>query len=227
MPEYNAETDPDDPAVEELEPKLSSGYERPETRTLGVVLAAGAGSRFHGDRHKLAMKLEGKPLLWWATTHAMAAGFEEVLVVAGSLDVQDLIPREASIVRNDDWAEGQSRSLHVAVHYARVFGYDDVVIGLGDQPFIPPSAWRAVAESDSPIAVATFGSQSTPPVRLSDTVWNLLPVEGDEGARQLLRSRPELVAEIPCEGSAVDVDTAGDFDQVRRHHLAKELQTWT
>jgi len=214
-------------ASEEAEPKLSSGYERPQEKTLGVVLAAGAGSRFHGKRHKLAMKLEGKPLLWWAVTHAMAAGFDEVLVVAGDLDVRDLIPTEASIVHNEDWAAGQSRSLHVAVHYARVFGYDNVVIGLGDQPFVPPSAWRAVGESESPIAVAEFALQTTPPVRLSSAVWNLLPVEGDEGARQLLRSRSELVAQIPCEGSAVDVDTVGDFDQVRRHNLAKELAIWT
>ncbi|MEM7092694.1 MAG: nucleotidyltransferase family protein [Actinomycetota bacterium] len=199
----------------------------PPESALAVILAAGAGSRFTGDDHKLEAKLAKKPLVWWASTHALEAGFSEVLVVEGAVPVSDLVPAEVSVVRNDDWADGQARSLHVAVHYATVFGYEQLVVGLGDQPFAPPEAWRRVAASDSPIAVATFDGQQTPPVRLSHEVWRMLPLDGDEGARQLLRSRPELVTPIPCPGSAVDVDTAGELAQIRRHHLTKELGSWT
>jgi len=130
-------------------------------------------------------------------------------------------------VHNHDWEDGQSRSLHVAVHYAELSGYDTLVIGLADQPFVPPEAWRRVAASDSPIAVARFDRQATPPVRLHEDVWGLLPLDGDEGARQLLRSRPELVREVPCPGSAVDVDTVVEFDQARRNQLTRELGSWT
>jgi CTP:molybdopterin cytidylyltransferase MocA len=216
--EANAETDVDD--------ESAGGRSTPPETTLAVILAAGAGSRFVGDHHKLAAKLKKKPLVWWASQHAIAAGFAEVLVVEGATPVADLVPAEASVVHNDDWADGQSRSLHVAVHYATMFGYGEIVVGLGDQPFVPPEAWRKIARSKSPIAVAEFDGQNTPPVRLSEEVWRLLPLDGDEGARQLLRSRPELVTPIPCPGSAIDVDTAGEFDQVRRHHLTKELGSW-
>ena len=115
----------------------------PTETTLAVILAAGAGSRFNGQHHKLETKLKGKPLVWWATQHAIDAGFAEVLVVEGSVPVQNLVPDSASIIRNDDWEDGQARSLHVAVHYAGMFGYDCVVVGLGDQPFAPPEAWLA------------------------------------------------------------------------------------
>ena len=198
----------------------------PET-TLAVILAAGEGSRFNAPEHKLESKLNKKPLIWWAASHALAAGFAEVLVIEGSIAVSSLVPDQCSIVHNHDWADGQSRSLQVAVRYAELAEYDAVVIGLADQPFVPPEAWRRVAASDSPIAVAKFDKQATPPVRLHSDVWGLLPLDGDEGARQLLRSRPEMVREIPCPGSAVDVDTVVEFDQVRRNQMTRELGTWT
>ena len=199
----------------------------PPPSTLAVILAAGQGSRFNAPEHKLESKLNKKPLIWWACTNALRAGFAEVLVVEGALEVSGLVPAEVSIVHNHDWADGQARSLHVAVHYAELAGYDTVVIGLADQPFVPPEAWRRVAASPSPIAVARFDKQTTPPVRLHADTWGLLPLDGDEGARQLLRSRPEMVTEVPCPGSAVDVDTVVEFDQVRRNQLTRELDSWT
>ena len=204
-----------------------AGTPTPPETTLAVILAAGAGSRFNGPEHKLKSKLNKKPLLWWAATHALAAGFVEVLVIEGSIPVTGLVPDAVSIVHNHDWADGQSRSLQVAVHYADLSGYDTLVIGLADQPFVTPEAWRLVSSSPSPIAVAKFDKQATPPVRLHSDVWGLLPLDGDEGARQLLRSRPELVTEVPCPGSAVDVDTVVEFDQVRRNQMTKELGSWT
>jgi len=217
--------DEHDVASEVVDPDAPTAA--PPESTLAVILAAGAGSRFSADEHKLEAKLKKRPLVWWATTHAIAAGFEEVLVVEGSIPMSDLVPAEASIVHNHDWADGQARSLQVAVHYADLSGYDAMVIGLGDQPFVPPEAWRRVAASESAIAVARYTKQATPPVRLHADVWGLLPLDGDDGARQLLRSRPELVAEITCPGSAVDVDTVVEFDQVRRNQLTRELGSWT
>lgn len=219
------ENDPTEPNELASDEESAETPTPPET-TLAVILAAGAGSRFNAPEHKLESKLKKKPLIWWAATHALAAGFAEVLVIEGAVPVSGLVPDEVSIVHNHDWADGQSRSLQVAVHYADMAEYDTVVIGLADQPFVPPEAWRLVTASPSPIAVAKFDKQATPPVRLHSDVWGLLPLDGDEGARQLLRSRPELVTEVPCPGSAVDVDTVVEFDQVRRNQLTRELGTW-
>ena len=225
---------PSTPGDDEIDPEEIDAAEHPdeptpapEATTLAVILAAGEGSRFNAPEHKLESKLKKKPLVWWSASHALAAGFAEVLVIEGSLPVADLVPPNVSIAHNHDWADGQSRSLQVAVHYASLNDYDAIVVGLADQPFVPPEAWRRVAAATSAIAVAKFEKQATPPVRLHSDVWGLLPIDGDEGARHLLRSRSELVTEVPCPGSAVDVDTVVEFDQIRRNQLTRELGSWT
>lgn len=184
--------------------------------TAAVVLAAGEGSRFVGPDHKLLAKLKGKPVVFWSVQHALDAGLDETIVVTGAVDLADAVPKEATILHNHDWADGQARSLRVAVAYAEMVGHDTIVVGLGDQPLVPGSAWTAVAAADSTVATATFAGHRAPPVRLGDDVWPELPIDGDEGARPLMRARPDLVLEVECDGRALDVDTLGDLERVQR-----------
>jgi CTP:molybdopterin cytidylyltransferase MocA len=170
-----------------------------------LVLAAGGGTRFDGPTHKLLAPFRGRPLVTWAL--AAASVLDELLVVTGAVEIP--LPAGARRVQNDRWAEGQSTSLAAGI--AAAHGHDAVVVGLGDQPLIPAEAWRLVAAADSPIAVASYGGVRRNPVRLHSSVWPLLPGEGDEGARSLLRSRPELVLPVACPGDPVDVDTQEDL----------------
>ena len=176
-----------------------------------MVLAAGGGSRFTGATHKLLADFRGRPLVAWAVDAALAAGLDETVVVTGGVPLAGVLPESASVVENPRWAEGQATSLQVAVTWAGERDVDAVVVGLGDQPLVPAEAWTAVAASDAPIAVATYDGQRRLPVRLHRDVWPLLPTEGDEGARVVMRRRPELVSEVPCRGNPADVDTVEDL----------------
>ena len=185
--------------------------------TIAVVLAAGAGSRFDGDGHKLDAELDGLTIAERSVRAAVDANIGPVLVVAGAH--RPALPSLADactdgrvvVVDNPRWADGQSSSLQVAVAEASRRHGDAIVVGLADQPFVEPSAWRAVAASESPIAVAEYPEGRRNPVRLHRSVWPLLPATGDHGARHLIRLRPDLVEPVPCSGSPADIDTLEDL----------------
>jgi CTP:molybdopterin cytidylyltransferase MocA len=178
---------------------------------VAVILAAGGGSRFTGDTHKLAAPFRGSTVLAHAVAAAIDAAIGPVVVVVGSSDVQiDLVGVE--IVANARWDEGQSTSLQVAVIEADRHGADAVVIGLGDQPLVTPEAWQAVANAaGGPIVVASYDGDRRPPVRLDRDAWPLLPTDGDEGARAVMRRRPDLVSVVEVTGIAADIDTVEDL----------------
>ena len=189
----------------------------PRRTPLGVLLAAGAGSRFTGAHHKLLTPLKGAPVVSYAVSSMLSAGFEECIAVTGSVALTGLLDGVTE-VHNPDWVTGQRSSVLAAIDYAETHGFASIVVGLGDQPFIESDAWTAVANADSPIAIATYDGIRGNPVKLSSSVWDLFrstPGDPDVGARALIHLHPELVREVACKGNSADIDTTED------------LSTWT
>jgi molybdenum cofactor cytidylyltransferase len=178
-----------------------------------ALLCAGAGTRYDegAPGGKLLVPFRGRPLVLWAIEHALAAQLGATFVVTGAADLRGLLPAATTPVENPDWEDGQATSLQAAVSAARSGGFEALVVGLGDQPLIQPECWRAVAAADAPIAVATYEGRRRNPVKLARAVWDDLPVTGDEGARALMRARPDLVVEVPCHGDPLDIDTRDDL----------------
>ncbi len=180
--------------------------------TAAVLLAAGGGSRFSGPTHKLLAPWRGRTVFEWSLASVLAAGLDETIVVARDATLWSLVPPGVTRLLNARWAEGMATSLGVAVAHAQEVGHDAVVVGLADQPLVTPAAWRAVAAAtERPVAVATYDGRRRNPVRLQRVVWSLLPETGDEGARSVIRVRPDLVTEVPCSGDPADVDTVDDL----------------
>lgn len=175
-----------------------------------ILLAAGEGSRFDGPEHKLRVPFHGQPVVSHAVDAVSCSGLT-TFVVTGAVDLADLLPPTVHVVHNPGWAAGQATSVHVGIEEARHLGYDAVVVGLGDQPFVTTRAWKEVADADSPIAVATYSGRRGHPVKLGSEVWDDLPVAGDAVGRVVMANRPELVREIPCDGAAADIDTREDL----------------
>lgn len=186
-----------------------------------VVLAAGGGSRYVGAEHKLLARLQGRPVVRWVLEAVAQSGLSPIIVVTGAADLSGTLDAaltgqsEVIVVHNPRWRSGMAGSLQVALAVARERDLEAVVVGLGDQPGVPASAWRAVADTSAPLAVATYGGERRNPARIHAELWDHLPHDGDEGARSLIRQRAELVTEVACEGSADDIDTVDDVAQWR------------
>lgn len=185
-----------------------------------VILAAGGGRRFNEGSSdarpgaKLLALLGDRPVVRWAVEPAIAAGFDEVIVVGGAIDLSDVLPADVTVVVNDRWEDGQATSLQAGLRECGKRGHDRAVIGLGDLPGLTSSAWGAVRdEPGGPIVFATYDGRRGHPVRLDAPVWSLLPTTGDEGARRIARERPELVREVACSGTARDIDVPSDLER--------------
>jgi len=182
--------------------------------TLGVLLAAGSGTRFTGSQHKLMSLINGQTIISRSLTAMIGADLDGLIVVSGALDISHLIG-DVEEVHNPDWKTGQRSSVITAVNFARSHDYDAIVVGLADQPFLTSQAWINVATSTSPIAVATYDGIRGNPVRLHSSVWDTfenLEADSDAGARSLIHLHPELVREVACEGNSADIDTTEDLD---------------
>ncbi len=181
---------------------------------LGVLLAAGSGTRFAGSQHKLLSLINGRTIISHSLTAMIGADLNGYIVVSGALDISRHIG-DVEEVHNPDWKTGQRSSVITAMKFARDHGYDAIVVGLADQPFLTSQAWTNVVSSTSPIAVATYNGIRGNPVRLHSSVWDTfenLEADPDAGARTLIHLHPELVREVACEGNSADIDTTEDLD---------------
>lgn len=188
-----------------------------------VLLAAGAGSRFHGDHHKLLAELPpterrpGERIVDRALAAVVGAGLGDVVVVTGRLDADELGIAGTDHVRtvhNERWADGQMTSVQAGLAVARERGSETVVIGLADQPGITSETWHRVAthaSAEAPITVASYGGVRGNPVALHQSIWHLVAVSGDAGARGLMRIRGDLVVPVSCQGQPHDIDTVEDL----------------
>jgi molybdenum cofactor cytidylyltransferase len=184
----------------------------------GLVLAAGAGTRFGGI--KQLADLGGRPLLEHSVRAMTTSSVGRVVVVLGSgadevLANVDLHGAEARICSR--WQEGQSASL--ACGLEGLADCEAVVVTVGDQPRLAPDAIRRViaARGEGFQAVrATYGGDPGHPVLLERELFERMrDVSGDHGARNLLMSA--RVREVPCDdlGGGEDVDTPAELDALR------------
>ena len=193
------------------------------------MLAAGAGSRFGGG--KLLASVGGRPVLQHVLDRLTTAGIAEIVVVLG--DDADAIETaiewgSARRVRNPDPSRGLSSSLQLGMAALdgtdggamRAHGtepLDGALIVLGDQPFLPIEAVRAIVDAPPdggrPIVVPVYpDDRGRNPVLLGRAAFGLVDeATGDRGLGPLLAAHPDLVREIPVPGENPDVDTRADL----------------
>lgn len=161
--------------------------------TAGLVLAAGAGTRF--GQPKAPVVVDGERMVDRAVRIMTEAGCAPVVVVLGAwVGHVD----GANIVVNNAWPEGMGSSLRTGLQHLRdTTDTDTVVVTLVDLPWLTTEAvQRIVTQSPTfAIAQATFNGERGHPVRIARDLWDdaIDVARGDEGARRLIRGRDDVV----------------------------------
>ena len=149
----------------------------------GVVLAAGAGTRF-GQPKVLAEQGE------WLRRAVQAladGGCDDVVVVLGAAVVD--VPPPARAVVAEDWRTGMSASLRAGLDAAG--GAEVALLHLVDTPDVGADVvarvLKAVGTSTSGLARATYGGTPGHPVAIARRHWAALSatLHGDEGGARL------------------------------------------
>lgn len=189
-------------------------------RIVGILLAAGQGSRFGGG--KLIARLAGGAALGVQAARNLKAALPESLAVIRPDDValaQMLDAEGISVELCAHAHEGMGVSL---AHAIRACGNaDGWVVALADMPLIAPSTITKIADAlrgGALIAAPTYAGQRGHPVGFAGALGpRLCGLSGDAGARDLLRAEADQVVliEVNDPGVVADIDTREQLERLR------------
>lgn len=187
-----------------------------------LILAAGQSARFRkaagaqAPVTKLVAHHHDKPLVRHVAEAALSADLAPVIVVTGHAekDIHHALSGLAVTFRhNPHYESGIASSLKAG--FEAMIGVDGVLVLLADMPLVSPalihslvSAFAQHPQADA--IVPLYQGQRGNPVLLSA---HLMPairaLQGDEGARSLLRGSDRQIITCDCDDIAVqtDIDT--------------------
>lgn len=172
--------------------------------TAGLVLAAGAGTRY--GEPKAPVVIDGERLVDRAVRNLQEAGCFPIAVVLGAWIGE--VPG-AVVIENPDWASGMGSSLREGLRWAQDTATEAVVVTLVDLPGLTPQAISRIVEHPGDLVSATFDGQRGHPVKFGRKHWSALieSASGDAGAREYLRGREDLVlVEVSDVADGQDLD---------------------
>ena len=205
--------------------KASGGlYQR--LRIGAVLLAAGEGKRMGGVAKPL-IRLQGVPLISRHLVALSAAGIDEVVVVTGFAReaVEEHVRRFiVTLAHNDDYAEGQDRSVRVGLS-ALSGDFDAVFVVLADQPLIGGGDLTELIgafkkRKGGNIVVPVVNGARGNPILLDGVAQaRILAGEADTGCRHLIDRNPELVSiyETGNTRFITDLDTPEDVEALSKN----------
>lgn len=183
----------------------------------GLLLAAGGSSRL--GQPKQLFEFKGKTLLRHAAEAMTESSCDPVVVVLGAETGMSTIEIAGlSVVQclNENWQSGMSSSIKIGLAMLLELApeIDAVLVSLCDQPFITTEMLNRFGEkfattNAAVIAAAYNGVTGVPALFSCEIFEELSHLDGDKGARDLIRSRFD-VETIDLPEAAFDIDTPDD-----------------
>lgn len=190
-----------------------------------IVLAAGRGSRFEADSHKLAAPFGEETVLGATLRHAVASKLHVVVVTTQAfaavsrsvVAARDVIVLPDADADPGDAGLGMGRSISAGVSaQPQASGW---LVLPGDMPLVQASTLDTVARhlDDHPVVYAQHNGRRGHPVGFAAALYSeLVGLSGDTGAKRIVARYPAYGIELDDVGVLVDIDTLGDLDAARR-----------
>jgi CTP:molybdopterin cytidylyltransferase MocA len=198
---------------------------RPKPRIGGIIMAAGSSKRM--GNNKLAMMLNGRPLVRHVVESALASRLEPIIVVTGhekSAIEEALRGSDVTFVHNPDFEVGLSTSLRTGLD-ALPQHCEAAMVLLGDMPGITSSLIESVASLYNPgagrliCAASAMGRIGHPILWDCGFFDELTAVSGDIGARDVLQKHVEKIFTAPADPNALqDIDTVAELERAQVPH---------
>jgi molybdenum cofactor cytidylyltransferase len=183
---------------------------------VGVLLAAGSGSRFGGE--KLLHPLEDGVAIAAHAARNLVAVLPDVVAVVrwGDFPLYDMLEQEGcQVTMFQGAARGMGASLAHGIGEAR--GADGWVVALADMPRIAPATIRSVVaalEEGATIVAPVHGGERGHPVGFGAALHGeLIALDGDQGARAVLERHRAALKLVECGDPNVlyDIDRKSDL----------------
>jgi molybdenum cofactor cytidylyltransferase len=183
------------------------------------LLAAGRGRRFDpsGAQNKLLQPLAGGDPVVVASARNLLAVLPKVIAVVPPADggvAQALRALGCDVTVCADADTGMAASLVQAIRHS-LPDAQAWLIALGDMPHVQPSTIAALCDAlAAGAAIAApvrHGKRGNPVAFGRDYLPALLALEGDQGARGILRASPVSEVAVDDPGIFHDIDTPSDL----------------
>jgi len=198
----------------------------PHNQTAGIILAGGSSTRF--GQPKQLLKLKGKYLLDYVLSAALGSKLNHIVLVLGH-DHQNILQaletcttqKRLQVVVNHRYLEGQSRSLQAGLQKIRQI-FPAVMFLLGDQPLLNSNTIDHLLDrfrhSGKDICVPVCKGKRRNPTIFNRVLYDqLMAIEGDIGARDIIRANPERVLYLELDDPLCffDIDSQKDFENLQ------------
>lgn len=188
-----------------------------------IILAAGESKRLGSPKQLVAYK--DKTLLQHVMDEAAKVDETAVVVVFGAFkdNLLDAHTTEHIIAGiNEDWATGMASSIQTGLRRLEQ-NYTDlegVIIAVCDQPFLSSAVFEELIaqhkKSFKGIVASAYADTLGTPVFLDKKYFEeLMMLTGDDGAKRILASHEDDVAQIDFEKGKIDIDTPKDLEAMK------------
>jgi molybdenum cofactor cytidylyltransferase len=184
-----------------------------------IILAAGRSARLGSPKQLLSYR--GKTLLQHSIDTALESMASQILVVLGSK--KDSIKKEIEqtqifILENSSWESGMASSISCGITNLQIIAPESeaVILMVCDQPFVNAKLLNNLItkhkDSKQSIVASSYANTLGTPALFHKSLFvELLALQGESGAKSLIKKYSQQVGFVSFDQGSIDIDTRENY----------------